>query len=319
MAPTSRYSQGSHFPRRDRSGSVGDRALTPQSINLILKRRCAAAGSTRLTSRRKACSRRRRFWRRSLADASSRAKSGLRSLPRRSDGLDIGHAAPIRRHSLTKLTSTKAAATDVLLDRGRRKGACPHRAGLVILRMVRGGDSASNKAGYSSTGSEMSCPRTTELRGCDWRERRARHRLRRSASNNPTGGGRREDGTSAVELSADNSTEATAVRRHVGYPRAGGRRIPLSAQEVAEEAALGERHWSFTRTTQPNRGRDPVSSTGSRWAVTACRVPRFLKPQSFHAASAEKKSVPGQGRGGGFRLSACSRRYSRPPAALRSH
>ena len=47
--------KGPTFRAVDRLGSVGDRALTPQSINLILKRRCAAAGSTRRTSRFKAC------------------------------------------------------------------------------------------------------------------------------------------------------------------------------------------------------------------------------------------------------------------------
>ncbi|WP_147262739.1 hypothetical protein [Roseiarcus fermentans] len=47
--------KGPTFRAVNRLGSVGDRALTPQSINVILKRRCAAAGSTRRTSRFKAC------------------------------------------------------------------------------------------------------------------------------------------------------------------------------------------------------------------------------------------------------------------------
>ena len=173
--------KGPIFRAADRWGAVGDRALTPQSINLILKRRCAAAGSTRLTSRRKAGGpNAARFWRRSLADASSRAKSGLESLPRRSDGARHRPCGPIRPHSLTNLTSTNGGKALALIGPVS-----------VILWMVRGGGSASNGAGNPSTGSEMSCPRTTELRGCDWRERRARG----SAASGPIGGGRGEDGT----------------------------------------------------------------------------------------------------------------------------
>ena len=93
--------KGPTFRAVDRLGSVGDRALTPQSINLILKRRCAAAGKPRgrfLTSHG-------RPWIASLTLGPARRRP----------------CRPISRHSLTKLTSTNSGGDTSYLIEGDGK------------------------------------------------------------------------------------------------------------------------------------------------------------------------------------------------------